>query len=334
MPHDLVSAFETGLAPAPTAEVAGLANAAHLSDEGRNLFYGTHPQVLGATAFAGRCVDSQAQRSASASSTVGCFLEGANSIVLYEPADPRLHWTVVESAAHETLHAAWARLSAAERAQLTPLLEVEVASLAADDPIHERVSDSVGKHPESRPTELFAYVGTTVWHAGGLAPRLEAAYTRLISDRAALVAVHTDGRALLSTMSADIEAASQALATREASNAQLQAQYAADTISVGNCRQSYQTEADEVAAMPASQRERLRLSIVWWDGTKLPMAPAATTLAAAAALLARDEAALPPRAATIQADEVSATAERARVQALSADLEALQTQLDPATSAN
>ena len=84
--------------------------------------------------------------------------------------------------------------------------------------------------------------------------------------------------------------------------------------------------------MPASQSEYLQLAFVWWDGTKLPMAPAATTLAAAAALLARDEAALPPRAAAIHADEESAAAEQTRVQALSADLQALQTQLDPATS--
>jgi hypothetical protein len=51
----------------------------------------------------------------------------------------------------------------------------------------------------------------------------------------------------------------------------------------------------------------------------------ATTLTAAAALLARDEAALPARAATIQVDVASAATERARVHVLIADLQALQT---------
>ena len=322
------------MVPAPSAEVVALADAAHLSNEGRDLFYGAHPQVLGLKAFTGQCADGQAQRALSAGSIVGCFQQGANSIVLYEPADPRLHGSVVESAAHETLHAAWAQLSNDEQSQLTPLLEAAVASLAADDPIREQIAGSVGQHPDHRPTELFAYVGTQIWRPGGLAAQLEATYARFISDRAALVAVHTGWQALLDGMGADIQKASRALATREATNAQRQAQYTADGASVDYYRQAYQTKAAEVAAMPASQRERLQLAWVWWDGTKLPMAPAEQTLAGAAALLARDEAALPAQKAAIQTDAAEATEERARVQSLVADLQALQAQLDPAVSAN
>ena len=332
LPRGIVSALETRLAPAPSADVVGLADAAHLSDEGRDLFYGTRPRVLGAAAFAGQCADTQLLRRASAPGTVGCFQEGANSIVLYAPADARLHGSVVEAAAHETLHAAWASLSADEQTQLTPLLEVEVAAVAGDDSIHARIEASVGQQPQSRPTELFAYVGTTVTRAGGLAPALEAVYARFISDRAALVAVHTGEEALLTAMGADIEAASRALATVEAANAQHRAQYVADSASVDYYRQAYEAKAAEVAALPAGQRARLQLGWGWWDGTELPMASAATTLAAAAALLARDEVALPARAAALQVDEGSAAAERVRVQGLIADLQALQTQLDPATS--
>ena len=331
-PHDVMTAIETRLAPDPSAEVVGLADAAHLSDEGRSLFYGTRPQVLGATAFVGQCVDSQTLRTTSAGGAVGCFQEGANSIVLYEPADPRLHGSVVEAAAHETLHAAWAGLSVDERSRLTPLLEVEVAALAADDPIRERIAASVGQHPEGRPTELFAYVGTTVWRAGGLAPQVEVVYGRFITDRAALIAVYTDGQALLAAMGADIEAASQALATREATTAQRRAQLVADTAAVAYYRQAYQTKADEVSGMSASRRERLQLGWEWWDGTQLPMAPATTTLAAAAELLVRDDAALLAQAAALQTDEGAAAAERARVEGLIAELQALQAQLDPGTS--
>jgi hypothetical protein len=342
LPRAVMSALQPSLslghpslaAPAPSAEVVALADAAHLSDEGRALFYGARPEVLDAKAFAGRCAAGQEPPTLPAGSAVGCFQQGANSIVVYEPSDPRLHGSVVESAAHETLHAAWARLSTGEQAQLTPLLEAAVASLAVDDPIHEQITGSVGQHPQNRPTELFAYVGTQVWRAGGLAPQLEAVYARFISDRAALVAVHTSWRALLSGMRADIQAASQALATREGTNAQRQAQHTADAASLGYYQQAYQTKAAEVAAMPAYQRELLQLSWVWWDGTKLPMAPAAKTLAAAAALLARDETALPARESAIHADEVTAAAERTRVQGLRTDLQALQEQLDPGVPTN
>ncbi|MGV8966896.1 MAG: hypothetical protein ACOH2F_11515 [Cellulomonas sp.] len=327
--RDVVAAIDARLAPAPSADVVALADAAHLSDDGRNLFYGTRPQVVGAAAFAGRCVDPLAQGAMSAGSAVGCFLAGENSIVLYAPADPRLHWSVVEAAAHETLHAAWAGLSTAERDQLTPLLEVELAARAADDPIRERITASVGQHPEGRPTELFAYVGTTIWRAGGLDPTIEAVYARFVSDRAALAAVYTGGRDLLTAMSAEVQAASQAVADVEAANANHQAQLTADTASAAYYRQAYDTKVAEVAAMPARQRDLLRLGWEWWDGTQLPMAPATTTLSAAAALLARDESALPARAAALQIQQGSASAERARVQGLIDDLQALQAQLDP-----
>ncbi len=330
LPHDAVSALRSHLAPAPSAEVVALADAAHLSNEGRDLFYGTRPQLLGATAFAGQCTDGQSQGARVGGSAVGCFESGPNAIVLYEPADPRLHGSVVESAAHETLHAAWARLSTDEQARLTPLLEAVVASLAPDDPIRGQIAGSVGRHPDHRPTELFAYVGTQVWRPGGLAPQLEAAYARVISDRSALVAVHTSWHATLDGMAADIQAASQALAARDATNAQHRAQDSADAAAVARYRRAYQTKAAEVAAMPTAQRARLRLSWAWWDGTTLPMAPAEQTLAAAAALLTRDEAALPAREAALRADEAAAAAEHTRVQGLVVNLQALEAQLDPA----
>ncbi|PVU82679.1 hypothetical protein DDP54_06265 [Cellulomonas sp. WB94] len=330
--RDLASALQPVSAPAPSPAVVALADEAHLSPDGRDLFYGAHPEILDRQAFAGRCVDGPARPAVSAGSAVGCFFEGPSSIVLFEPADPRLHGSVVETAAHETLHAAWAQLSTDEQPRLAALLESEVLALAADDPIHEQIDASVGTHPESRPTELFAYVGTQVWRPGGISAQLEATYARFISDRAALVAVHTGWQGLLDGMGTEIQTAWDALAVRDAANAQRRAQHTADAASVDYYREAYRAKAAEVAAMPASQRQRLRLSWVWWDGTELPMAPAEQTLADAAALLARDDAALPAQEAAIQADEATASQEHARVDGLIADLEALQAMLDPATS--
>jgi len=154
-------------------------------------------------------------------------------------------------------------------------------------------------------------------------------YARYFTDRAALVAVHTGLRALVDGMATDITTASQALVATESANAQARAQLTADEASRDSYRQMYQAKVDDVAAMSADQRSRLRLSWVWWDGTELPMARADTTLAAAAALLARDDAALPARDATIAAAEASAAAERTRLDGLVADFDALQAQMDP-----
>ncbi|NYI58222.1 hypothetical protein [Cellulomonas soli] len=315
----------------PTAEVVALADAAYLSAEGRDLFFGTTPQVLDAATFGDRCTDSPAAIGVPAGAAVGCYLPSEHSIVLYRPADARLQGYVVETAAHETLHAAWELLGDDEQGQLNTLLEAEVATLATDDPIHEQIAGSVGTHPENRPTELFAYVGTQVWRDGGLAPALETVYARFVNDRAALVAVHTGWQGMLDQLVADIDTASQALADQEYANASTRAQLEADTDGVAAYRSAYADKLAEVDALPAEQRSGLQLSWVWWDGTDLPMRPADETLAAAAALLARDDADLAARTAAVDAADGAAAAERARVEGLVADVNALQAQLDPTT---
>ncbi len=313
----------------PSAEAIAFADEAHLTEEGRQLLFDARPEFLGAEEFVGRCVDDVAVPRVRADGAVGCYSGGANSIVVYVPADPRLRGFAVETVAHEALHAAWDRLAQDERDQLTPVLEAEVAATPADDLIHQQIAGSVGDRPENRPTELFAYLGTQIWHDGGLHPRLETVYTRYIADRAALVAVHDGWRAMLDGLAAEIDLASQALTAQEAANGQERAQLTADAESVEFYRRSHQEKVAELAAMPAEQREGLRLSWEWWDGTRLPMAPADQTLATSAKLLARDDADLPARDAAIRAAEEAAAAERARVQALVDDLNGLQAQLDP-----
>lgn len=319
-------------AAAPSDEIVALADAAHLSDEGRQLLYGTRPELLDATAFAGRCAGTAGAQPQPGGGAVGCYHQATDTIVLYAPSDPRLRAFVVETAAHEVLHAAWARLTADEQTRLVPLLEAEVASIPADDAIHQQIAGSIGAHSENRPTELFAYVGTQVWRDGGLHPQLEAVYSRVVADRSALVGVHTSWVALLDGMRADLEAGWQALAATEAGNAHARAQYDADVRSLEHYRQVYEAKAAEVAAMPAEHRRALRLSWQWWDGTDLPMASAEETLRTAAALLARDEIDLPAREVAITAAESTGAAERARLERLAADLEALQSQLDPVAS--
>ena len=255
LPDGVVSALPGLVQPAatpPSAEVVALADAAHLSAEGRELLFGTQTEILGADAFAGRCRDVGASPIVRADGAVGCFRADTNTIVVYAPADPRLHGFVVETVAHETLHAAWNRLDVDEQTRMTALLETVVASLPADDRVHEQIAGSVGGHAENRPTELFAYVGTQV--AGGLDPQLEAVYARFVTDRAALVAVHTGWLAVLDEMGAAIDAASDALVAQEYANAEERARISGDEANVTFYRQSYDAKVAEVAAMSASQR--------------------------------------------------------------------------------
>lgn len=323
----------TPTVPAPSAEVVALADEAFLSEEGRSVLFATRVEVLDAVQFAGRCTRGVAAPPVPSDGAVGCYVPAENSVVVYAPADPRARGSVVNTFAHEVLHVAWTHLTPDERAALTPLLEAEISTVPGDDRIHEQIDGSVGDHPETRPTELFAYLGAQVWRDGGLAPELESVYARFITDRAALVGVHTGFLAQLDQLAADIQAAYQAVAATEGTNAQARAQYDADVSAVEHYRGQYQAQLAGVEAMPAEQRERLRLSWVWWDGTELPMAPADETLATAAALLARDDAALPVREVQLRAAEDAARTERERVDALAEDLRGLHAQLDPSGGA-
>lgn len=220
-----------------------------------------------------------------------------------------------------------------ERDRLLPLLVAAVAPFAPDSTLQKELAGSVGSHPQNRPTEMFAYFGTLVAPAGGADLALEALYGRFIADRAALVAVNTADVALLDGMSAAIQEASEALAMSETKNARDRAQQAADAASVAFYQRAYDAKVAEVAAMPAAARKGLELSWTWWDGTTLPMAPAEQTLSAAAALLARDQAALSQRATAAGTAQAAAAKERVRIRWLVDDLNGLQAQLDPAKAA-
>ncbi|MCG2801426.1 MAG: SprT-like domain-containing protein [Cellulomonas sp.] len=315
------------LAP-PSAEVVALADDAHLSDEGRSVLYAASPQVLDAADFVGRCT--QAEWRIRAGTAVGCYLGAEGSIVLYRPADPRLHPFVVETAAHEMLHAAYAGLTAADQALIGPLLEAELATLPADAQVRSQIDSSVGSHPENRETELFAYLGTQDPGTGGaLAPELEAVYARFIADRQALVAVHAGWTSMLSTMATDVHASMGALQTRMDGAAQVRAQLDADVRQVDAAQAELDAWTATYAATAADERAGRRLSITWWDGTVLPMAPADQTLAAASGLLARDRQAIADRRTAADAEDAAVEAERARVVALDADLVELNAELAP-----
>ena len=182
-----------GAAADPSADAVALADEATMTDAGRDLFYGHDPRVLDADTFAGRCPRGAA----------GCYSAAAAAIVVYEPADERLHGWVVTVAVHEMLHAAFDSLSPADRRDVEALLASTVAALSPDDPLLVQVEASVDGREQSRATELFAYVGTQVPQVD---PRLEEVYARFLDDRQAIVHAYTSTSALLASLAAELSA--------------------------------------------------------------------------------------------------------------------------------
>ncbi|ADG76132.1 hypothetical protein Cfla_3251 [Cellulomonas flavigena DSM 20109] len=327
-----------GRVPDPTPEVEALADEMFLTDEGRDLLYVAQPELLGAEEFAGRCDRGDAGAAGETGGAVGCYhssaggLQANGRIVVYTPADARLRPFVVETAAHELLHAAWNELSDGEQDVATRALATVLSGVDPEDDIHEQIAGSVAGQAANRPTELFAYIGTQVWREGGVDPELEALYGRFISDREALVAVHTAFETAIDTMTTDLTTAQQALAQRQYDQGVARAQLEADTANLAQYRSTIEQEEARLASLSSSVRSRSLLAWTWRDGTPLPEQPAAELLAKARELLARDEAELAARGEAIAAGDAEVAAETARVEGLRADLQGLFDQLDPTRS--
>lgn len=173
-----------GIPPDPDAEVAALADRMQLTAEGRLVFYDAQPAIVDAAEIARVCTDGE--ELPDGLYHAGCYLGTDRIFLLREPRAPQ----VVVTAAHELLHAAYRRLSDAERTGIDALVTVEMARVPMSDPVHEQIEASVGGHPDARPDERFAYLGSQVVLDGGFAADLEAIYARWFEDRESLAALY------------------------------------------------------------------------------------------------------------------------------------------------
>lgn len=331
----LLDGVVAGRVPEPTPEIAALADEMRLTQAGRDLFYRARPELLGVGEVATRC--GTGPRAVGADGAVGCYgyLEGSSvlasgpTIAIFAPDDARLRPFVVETAAHELLHAAWDELTPDEQTRMTALLEPVVAGLDPADRLHRQLAGSVGRAHQNRATELFAYVGTQVYPPGGLDPALEVTYARWVVDRAALVAVHTGFEAGLDASEAAITQAVAALTARELAYLEADARYQGDVATLASYRSVLEQQEAHHASLGAGEQSRALLSWTWSDGTVLPLAPATRTLTEARALLARDEAELAVRGEALRVEGEAVAADRAAVEAQRADLDALWRLMDP-----
>ena len=266
-----------------------MADAAHLSDEGRRPFYRTGPQLLDERAFAGRC-DRTWGTGGDRGRAAGCYQPGTDTIVVYRPADPRLAGAAVVTARTSCSTPRRTRLDASGTPRSCRCSRPRRRRSPSRTAIHEQIAGSVGRTPQNRATELFAYVGTQRWRDGGAGPRARAVYARSSPtaprwSRCTPAWVDDAGPG----MDAAIRAASDVATAHELADGERTARtYEACAAASASDRQTYDAHGAEHGAMPAEQRRGLRLAWTWWDGTDLPMAPADVTLAAAADLLARD----------------------------------------------
>jgi hypothetical protein len=200
----------------PTAVVAGYAERAAMTDEGRFLFYASRPQVESGSDFDRICSTHLEDVG-----VLGCYVHDTKRIHLFDVTDDRLDGMEEVVAAHEMLHAVWDRMGRDERERIEALVETEAASRTDDEQLAETLDFYAEAEPGQRANELHSILGTEY---ADLSPELEQHYARYFDDRSAVVAMHERSNAVFVQQQQAIDGL---VAQLESLTASIDADYAA-----------------------------------------------------------------------------------------------------------
>lgn len=166
----------------PSTEVASLANRSGLSDLGRFYFYTGQPLLDSTTNFNNVC-----QRVENVTSILGCY--NNNRIYIYNISNSKLDGIREVTAAHETLHAVYARLNNGEKTRVNKLLQAEYIKIKDDKEISSRMEFYTRTEPDQLDNELHSVIGTEVANIGS---ELETYYSKLFSSRQKVIKLNNN----------------------------------------------------------------------------------------------------------------------------------------------
>lgn len=163
----------------PPSAVVQLADQDTMNAYTRHLFYLNRPQVLATVAeFRTHCPENQD------TIVLGCYHPDQNGIYIYAVQDSSLAGIQQVTAAHEVLHAVYARLSSSARSKL----DSELESYYEHGSINANVKAEVALYKKTEPgavyDEMSCTFGTEVVH---LPAELESYYSQFFGDRQKIV---------------------------------------------------------------------------------------------------------------------------------------------------
>jgi len=162
------------------AVVSELATDDTMTTKARRLFYVNHPDITAGKAFTTNCP-------AGGEKTVvlGCYVSNDAGIYIYAVDDARLNGVEQVTAAHETLHAAYHRLSSGERKKVDAMLTSYYQHGLADQRIKETIAAYKKSEPNDVVNEMHSVFGTEV---AKLPAPLEQYYKQYFTDRSKIAA--------------------------------------------------------------------------------------------------------------------------------------------------
>lgn len=162
----------------PPQRIEQLAFDTTMTNPARRLFYVYHPQLNGREEFNQNC-----KGFGEHTIVLGCYVSNYG-IFLFDVDDERLEGVEQVTAAHELLHAAYDRLSMAERERVDQMVGDAFAKVT-DERIQRSIDNYRSRDPSVVPNELHSILATEVRN---LPPELEDYYERYFTNRLAIVA--------------------------------------------------------------------------------------------------------------------------------------------------
>lgn len=191
---------------AASATLDGYVEDAGMSTAGRFYLYASKPELHTAATFAKSCPAKE-----SGVAVLGCYIIATDRIHLLDITDPAFDTMEPVVAAHEMLHAVWARFDDAERTRVAAAVEKSYAQIN-DPKLAERLSvyeDASGKVDVA---ELFAVMGTEV---ALVSDELGTIYNRYFDRRGAVVALAVEAAGVISTIVDEIARVSSEIVALE-----------------------------------------------------------------------------------------------------------------------
>lgn len=204
----------------PTAEVTTIKDRLALTSKASLIFSATHPSLETQDDFNEHCRSHDQDIS-----VLGCYTKG--HIYVYDVESAELAGIKESTAAHELLHAAWARLSAGEKNELTKSL----TDVYNDNKYHELLAEDLETYGDAeRIEELHSRIGTEI---ADLPDTLEKHYAKYFADQDYIVEFYNSYITPFKELSEEIDSLSEELENLDAEIEQKTANYykAADDLS-------------------------------------------------------------------------------------------------------
>ena len=162
------------------SSISSLATQDTFTPYAKKLFYINQPVLISGAEFRNKCPNSDP----TSSEILGCYHPIMNGIYLYIVNEPTLNGVEQVTAAHEMLHAAWARLGSADKEKLTKELNDFYNNDLTDPTVKKEIAIYQKTEPGFVADEMNSTFST---ECASLTPSLENYYKSLFVNRQAVV---------------------------------------------------------------------------------------------------------------------------------------------------